>query len=650
VKEHEMSISGIQADVETERRLRVPSAQQASLEDSLAELVRFADSSGLLRTRSSSSHAVSAHGQREENETSVSGIQARAPGQQASLEDSLAALVRLADSSGFLRTRSSSTSQAVSMPGQADPEPTLQPSIDVAPGEPTGIASLDIESWLASKISKAYLPGGWTLKILALELLAGVVLVAAAFGLRGGSPGQMKALPPVAAAEGATTAAQRSGETVAPLSDVGAIPLKDIRQPVAVKGVTPERQPVEFGDDASLGNAPPLANLGPTSTGAAQPTAGVSSGPPVAVVVKTPAVDRPYAAPPSAAPQFAGSKALRAVSLQSDGARLATSTPSAPDSSEPLNARARPLQPDKNAPKGANGVGGVVQSSSRKLDSPAQLSRRPSASSVVAKTETATPGPEAEKVPEALTEQQAPPEAPPAPAQQPANPLSHAFSYIVGALGAPAAVKGVNSEGQPVQLGDYASLGNAPPSENLAPTSVGAAQPTAGASSGPPAAADTSVGAAPFVAPAPVAPQFPDPKTKPSGRVVVAKIETTAAGPEGEKAPEAPPAPAQPPANPLSHVFSYIVGAQGPANQNAAPKSGDWAMQFAAEKSEAEAKIKVARLNARYATALNGATIGVQKTLVNGETIYALRVTGLSKADAAALCDRLKGRDCFIAR
>ena len=68
-------------------------------------------------------------------------------------------------------------------------------------------------------------------------------------------------------------------------------------------------------------------------------------------------------------------------------------------------------------------------------------------------------------------------------------------------------------------------------------------------------------------------------------------------------------------------------------------------MQFAAEKSEAEAKIKVARLNAKYAAALNGATIGVQKTLVNGDTIYALRVTGLSKADAAALCDRLKGRE-----
>jgi hypothetical protein len=31
-------------------------------------------------------------------------------------------------------------------------------------------------------------------------------------------------------------------------------------------------------------------------------------------------------------------------------------------------------------------------------------------------------------------------------------------------------------------------------------------------------------------------------------------------------------------------------------------------------------------------------------------TVYALRVTGLSKAEAAALCERLKGRDCFIAK
>ena len=65
-------------------------------------------------------------------------------------------------------------------------------------------------------------------------------------------------------------------------------------------------------------------------------------------------------------------------------------------------------------------------------------------------------------------------------------------------------------------------------------------------------------------------------------------------------------------------------------------------------KSEVEAAVAAARLNAKYAPALNGATIGVRKTEVNGETIYALRVAGLSKADAIALCVRVKGRDCSI--
>jgi len=115
---------------------------------------------------------------------------------------------------------------------------------------------------------------------------------------------------------------------------------------------------------------------------------------------------------------------------------------------------------------------------------------------------------------------------------------------------------------------------------------------------------------------------------------------------------------AQRPVDPLSHAFSSIVGALGvpaasapqPVDQTVAHKSGDWAIQFAAQKSEAEAKANVARLNAKYAAALNGTTIGVNKTLVNGETIYALRVSGLSKAEAAALCERLKGRDCFVAK
>jgi hypothetical protein len=108
----------------------------------------------------------------------------------------------------------------------------------------------------------------------------------------------------------------------------------------------------------------------------------------------------------------------------------------------------------------------------------------------------------------------------------------------------------------------------------------------------------------------------------------------------------------------LSHGFGHVVGAvRAPTastpqsvDQVAVQNSSDWALQFATQKSEAEAKANAVRLNAEYAAALNGAKIGVNKILVNGPTSYAPRVSGLSKADVAALCQRLKGRDCSIAK
>ncbi len=81
-------------------------------------------------------------------------------------------------------------------------------------------------------------------------------------------------------------------------------------------------------------------------------------------------------------------------------------------------------------------------------------------------------------------------------------------------------------------------------------------------------------------------------------------------------------------------------------------KTGSWAVQVAAPRSESEAKEVAAKLNAKYTSALNGATIGIHKADVKGKTIYRLRVTGLAKADAAAMCAQIKGDggQCFIAR
>jgi hypothetical protein len=77
-----------------------------------------------------------------------------------------------------------------------------------------------------------------------------------------------------------------------------------------------------------------------------------------------------------------------------------------------------------------------------------------------------------------------------------------------------------------------------------------------------------------------------------------------------------------------------------------------WSVQLGAPRSQAEAKSDRTRLIAKYASALNGSTISERKAIVNGETVYRLRVVDLSKAGAEALCTRLKvdGGNCFIVK
>jgi hypothetical protein len=305
----------------------------------------------------------------------------RSPGsEQASAEDLLAELAWLVDSSALLPTGSPWPSQAVSMPGQTDEEPpqpleiaTLQSVIDVEPEEQTRTASVDIEAPRTSKFGDAYRrdpigvdssperrSGGWTLEVWALALAAGAALIAAVFAPKGGAPGQPNAPPFFASADGSTKAPQRSDQTVATSSDADATPRKDITQPAAVKGVTSKEPPIELGDHASLGNAPPEANLTPTSAGAAPSTASRSSGPPVSVV-NTPVVAPPFASSAAAAPQLPDSKALRTVSLRPNGTQqIATVTPSATDSGEAVQASDGLQPPAKPATKGASEAPGVV--------------------------------------------------------------------------------------------------------------------------------------------------------------------------------------------------------------------------------------------------------------------------------------------------
>jgi cell division septation protein DedD len=152
---------------------------------------------------------------------------------------------------------------------------------------------------------------------------------------------------------------------------------------------------------------------------------------------------------------------------------------------------------------------------------------------------------------------------------------------------------------------------------------------------------------------------------KSAARVVVGKTDTTAPEATAQTPPNEPTqnsAPAKPEKTTTAKKpkagqvadATETTGsiAQPPVDATAATTSGGWSVQLGAPKSEAEANSQLTRLNSKYGAELNGSPVGVHKAVVKGETIYRLRVVGLTKADAAALCARLKGEggECFIAK
>jgi SPOR domain len=148
---------------------------------------------------------------------------------------------------------------------------------------------------------------------------------------------------------------------------------------------------------------------------------------------------------------------------------------------------------------------------------------------------------------------------------------------------------------------------------------------------------------------------------KSAARVAVGKTDTTALDgtaqiPPGEAQNSAPAKPdkaaKKPKAGQVVDATETTGAIAPPVDATAATTSGGWSVQLAAPKSEAEAKSTATKLTSKYGAELNGSQIGVHKAEVNGETIYRLRVSGLTKADAAAMCARLKGEggQCFIAK
>jgi hypothetical protein len=198
-----------------------------------------------------------------------------------------------------------------------------------------------------------------------------------------------------------------------------------------------------------------------------------------------------------------------------------------------------------------------------------------------------------------------------------------------------------------------------PPDQPASDAKPASAPPEAPANPAPKTASDAAGAAQPST---PKLDLPASPPAKSPARVVVGKTDTTAPEPTAET-PREPPRNAaaakperagkKPKAREVADAAETTGAiAEPPVDATAATASGGWAVQLAAPRSEAEANSELARLTAKYGAELNGSPIGVHKATVNGETIYRLRVVGLTKADAAKLCARLKGEgaQCFIAK
>ncbi len=214
----------------------------------------------------------------------------------------------------------------------------------------------------------------------------------------------------------------------------------------------------------------------------------------------------------------------------------------------------------------------------------------------------------------------------------------------------------------------------APPAAASAPAAPAAAAPAAPAELAAPQPSDVPVPkarpsfntSANGAAAQPATPKLDlpaKPSAKSTARVPIAKIDTTVAGGTSQS----PESPLQIVPNLLGTVAKAVAGqpasqvaAAEPAATSAAaaadPTKSDasYAVQLAAPGSEQEAQSASSRLQTKYTAELNGLQPTIHQAEINGRSIYRVRVGGLSKADAVALCLKLKaaGGDaaCFVAK
>lgn len=100
-------------------------------------------------------------------------------------------------------------------------------------------------------------------------------------------------------------------------------------------------------------------------------------------------------------------------------------------------------------------------------------------------------------------------------------------------------------------------------------------------------------------------------------------------------------------------TVAAVDSAAAPEAAAPAPDSGGrgYAVQFGAANSEAEARGLLTKVAKQYASALGGRRPTFKPAKVDGKTVYRVRVAGVSKDAATAICEKVKssGGNCFVA-
>lgn len=138
----------------------------------------------------------------------------------------------------------------------------------------------------------------------------------------------------------------------------------------------------------------------------------------------------------------------------------------------------------------------------------------------------------------------------------------------------------------------------------------------------------------------------------------VVQTQTFTASGEQAKPTAAPVVPSRPVEQPVNVVGNVERPAQNQALQQVAnanvttsnAPAGTWFIQVASQPSAELAQKNYANLTSRYGNIIGGKGVDIKKADIPGKgTYYRVRIPGGSKAEAAALCDRLKsaGGSCF---